>query len=190
MTEFTNIDTCEDFPNFTSNYNKNTCAGCFPIFQANQQAHSCLTQTQTNSSILKEEITKEITKEKVTENDEICAICLNEFDDENINEITICGHKFHKECFDECLKKCNKCPMCRKVLIVENKTTEQLFNIFNDIPRHYNIFYNNNNLSYNLNFTNDDEEDDEDDDETIPELIPNIDTEMYEDEEGGFYQID
>jgi hypothetical protein len=57
-----------------------------------------------------------------------CPICKNDLfgknphgNDENVDVVMLtseqgCGHKFHKECIDEWLKKNKKCPLCRNVV--------------------------------------------------------------------------
>ena len=49
-------------------------------------------------------------KEKYKE----CAICLEEYNDEDKVRILKCEHGYHKECIDKWLTNCNyKCPVCR-----------------------------------------------------------------------------
>ena len=64
-------------------------------------------------------------KEAITKRDE-CSLCLDAFDAKKKLISTICGHLFHKECFDEYLKTKEgdgavsmPCPVCRRYIIVE-----------------------------------------------------------------------
>ncbi|KAG9142449.1 hypothetical protein Leryth_018235 [Lithospermum erythrorhizon] len=55
---------------------------------------------------------------KSEENDETCAICLKDFEeDENIG-ILSCQHQFHRDCLTNWLINKNSCPMCRATAIV------------------------------------------------------------------------
>lgn len=57
------------------------------------------------------------------ENEEVCAICLMEFEREDlVNELGRCGHVFHVECLEKWFDKCQfNCPLCRSsVLCVRN----------------------------------------------------------------------
>ena len=49
-----------------------------------------------------------------------CSICY-ELIDTNNNQILKCNHVFHKECINKWLKKNNKCPICRKIIIYNYK---------------------------------------------------------------------
>lgn len=51
----------------------------------------------------------------VDEQIEICAICLcNECEICDTSKLS-CGHAFHTNCIKECLKRADKCPLCRRV---------------------------------------------------------------------------
>jgi hypothetical protein len=46
-----------------------------------------------------------------------CSVCMCEMDSEEFCDvfITACGHAFHSECIDQCMKNCHSksCPLCR-----------------------------------------------------------------------------
>uniref|UniRef100_A0A7S1BW70 RING-type domain-containing protein n=1 Tax=Corethron hystrix TaxID=216773 RepID=A0A7S1BW70_9STRA len=46
-----------------------------------------------------------------------CCICMNDFEDEDVNVVTECNHVFHKDCFEEWLKMARTCPVCRHNLL-------------------------------------------------------------------------
>lgn len=48
---------------------------------------------------------------------EICTICMNEFDDKDIISNTVCQHQYHYECLLELLKYTDKCACCRKEIM-------------------------------------------------------------------------
>ena len=50
---------------------------------------------------------------------DVCAICLEELTTINYTFITICNHKFHKECINKLIEK--KCPCCREELKEKEK---------------------------------------------------------------------
>jgi hypothetical protein len=49
--------------------------------------------------------------------DEICSICLDNINNNNIS-ITKCNHKFHLTCLFTSLNISNKCPLCREVVVI------------------------------------------------------------------------
>jgi hypothetical protein len=54
------------------------------------------------------------TVETVQENEGGCAICQDDMVAGNeIRIITVCGHKFHKECIDTWFARNVRCPTCR-----------------------------------------------------------------------------
>jgi len=44
---------------------------------------------------------------------EICIICIDNYEDENIITTLSCNHSFHTECLKEWLKKKKECPYCK-----------------------------------------------------------------------------
>ena len=54
------------------------------------------------------------TKEELNNNDLVCSICLDEFEeDQNLSEFKECKHLFHKECIEQWIQTKGTCPMCR-----------------------------------------------------------------------------
>jgi hypothetical protein len=41
-----------------------------------------------------------------------CAVCLSEFDDDDVLRRLPCGHNFHRSCIDKWLKRNKVCPLC------------------------------------------------------------------------------
>jgi hypothetical protein len=73
-------------------------------------------ETETETEKEKEE-TKEEKEEE--EEEEMCSICLDEFEHrEKILKIK-CGHKYHKACIMNWLKRDTRCPMCRYNLVTQ-----------------------------------------------------------------------
>jgi len=72
--------------------------------------------TLTDSKYLLSILDKLNNTEIKEEQDENCSICL-----ENIinGSVTTCGHVFCAECIKNCLKYKNSCPMCKKVLTID-----------------------------------------------------------------------
>ncbi|CAN0897105.1 E3 ubiquitin-protein ligase ATL6 [Linum grandiflorum] len=57
---------------------------------------------------------------KIGKEDLECAVCLNEFDDdETLRLIPICDHVFHPECIDAWLEAHTTCPVCRANLTLQ-----------------------------------------------------------------------
>ena len=50
-----------------------------------------------------------------------CAICLNDFEKENMISITLCKHIFHHDCIKEWTHYKSNCPVCREELKEELK---------------------------------------------------------------------
>ena len=42
-----------------------------------------------------------------------CPICLDNFETKDEIRVTVCKHKFHKECIDSWFDKELNCPMCK-----------------------------------------------------------------------------
>ncbi|KAI4378013.1 hypothetical protein MLD38_015559 [Melastoma candidum] len=61
-------------------------------------------------------------EEKVLDLDEedVCPICLEEYDIDNPKLLTSCEHHFHLSCLLEWMERSDICPMCDKVMILEN----------------------------------------------------------------------
>ena len=75
------------------------------------------TMTDVKNVINKEELEKLEVKEYKMMNKEKykeCAICLEEYNDEDKVRILKCDHGYHQDCIDKWLTNCNyKCPVCR-----------------------------------------------------------------------------
>ncbi|KAM3336937.1 hypothetical protein P3S68_032637 [Capsicum galapagoense] len=46
--------------------------------------------------------------------EDICPVCLKNFEEESVVVITLCSHMFHRSCVFTWLSKNNSCPMCRE----------------------------------------------------------------------------
>ncbi|CAN1783977.1 E3 ubiquitin-protein ligase ATL6 [Linum perenne] len=63
---------------------------------------------------------------KIGKDDLECAVCLNEFeDDETLRLIPKCDHVFHPECIDAWLESHTTCPVCRANARMTTTTTTQ-----------------------------------------------------------------
>lgn len=51
--------------------------------------------------------------EEISNNDEICAICLDNINNLPIHTLSECNHKFHSTCLIESLRVNTGCPLCR-----------------------------------------------------------------------------
>ncbi|KAK4789387.1 hypothetical protein SAY86_020706 [Trapa natans] len=69
-----------------------------------------------------EEISKsnEIDIFAAADEDDVCPICLEEYDKENPRLLTKCEHHFHLSCILEWMERSDVCPMCDKVLVLDN----------------------------------------------------------------------
>lgn len=54
----------------------------------------------------------------LSDSDDSCAICLQNYKEKEVLTILFCDHSFHKDCVKIWLEKNNNCPVCRKVLKV------------------------------------------------------------------------
>lgn len=59
---------------------------------------------------------KEVAIRSLFKKNNKCSICLEKFTKQKHIFITICGHIFHKNCIQECIKFSNKCPYCRDII--------------------------------------------------------------------------
>jgi hypothetical protein len=59
--------------------------------------------------------------ESTDTNLDTCPICINLIGKSQEPYITNCNHRFHKTCMDMHLKRSNRCPCCRKIVISSNK---------------------------------------------------------------------
>jgi hypothetical protein len=171
---------------------KKICEGCFPIFQPNQLAHTCLFEQE---------------EEEEKQEEDVCAICLSELSQKE-QKTTKCGHIFHNDCLNKSLKYSSCCPTCR----CELKSREEfpLYNLLINYNFHLthenarrslenNVLLVNNNFyltrenvlqSFENRFdTYQDESSTSTSETSIPDLIPN-EREEDEERENGMYILD
>lgn len=53
----------------------------------------------------------------VADEEDVCPICLEEYDDENPKNMTKCEHHFHLCCILEWMERSDSCPMCDQEMI-------------------------------------------------------------------------
>ncbi|XP_075646127.1 putative E3 ubiquitin-protein ligase RHB1A [Castanea sativa] len=56
----------------------------------------------------------------VAEEEDVCPICLEEYDAENPNIVTRCKHHFHLSCILEWMERSDACPICDQEMTFEN----------------------------------------------------------------------
>lgn len=114
------------------------CAGCFPIFQANQEGHmgygGCLEDMTIDlcMPVNLEPVFDKIAEESIVSNstsietssfgtstETECCICFETIGEKN-NCITECGHRFCFKCLATAMTRNNTCPCCRTPLIEKN----------------------------------------------------------------------
>ena len=49
-----------------------------------------------------------------------CAICMNDFDENENVRLLQCGHYFHANCVDQWLERSESCPLCRQSIVGSN----------------------------------------------------------------------
>ncbi|KAF8033274.1 hypothetical protein BT93_D2009 [Corymbia citriodora subsp. variegata] len=52
----------------------------------------------------------------VAEEEDVCPICLEEYDEDNPRFITKCEHHFHLSCILEWMERSDICPICDKIM--------------------------------------------------------------------------
>ncbi|CAL5192702.1 unnamed protein product [Lathyrus oleraceus] len=79
----------------------------------------CKDQTKcTPLSPKKKELSKSNgTQVLATEEEDVCPICLEEYDDENPKNLTKCEHHFHLSCILEWMERSDSCPNCDQEMI-------------------------------------------------------------------------
>ncbi|KAL1366819.1 probable E3 ubiquitin-protein ligase RHB1A [Arachis hypogaea] len=55
----------------------------------------------------------------VTEEEDVCPICLEEYDAENPKTLTKCDHHFHLSCILEWMERSDSCPICDQEMIFD-----------------------------------------------------------------------
>ncbi|KAL6912327.1 hypothetical protein ACP4OV_001132 [Aristida adscensionis] len=61
---------------------------------------------------------KGASEEKFDEED-VCPICLEEYDEENPRSITKCEHHFHLCCILEWMERSETCPVCDQIILMD-----------------------------------------------------------------------
>ncbi|TVU31341.1 hypothetical protein EJB05_23023 [Eragrostis curvula] len=61
---------------------------------------------------------KGVLEEKPDEED-VCPICLEEYDEENPRSVTKCEHHFHLCCILEWMERSDTCPVCDQITLVD-----------------------------------------------------------------------
>ena len=46
-----------------------------------------------------------------------CAICLQDFEMNDIVRATVCGHNYHAKCIERSLEDISECPICKKNIL-------------------------------------------------------------------------
>ncbi|KAE9605389.1 putative transcription factor C2H2 family [Lupinus albus] len=57
-----------------------------------------------------------------TEEEDVCPICLEEYDVENPKNLTNCDHQFHLSCILEWMERSDSCPICDQDMIFDEMT--------------------------------------------------------------------
>ncbi|XP_020596097.1 probable E3 ubiquitin-protein ligase RHB1A [Phalaenopsis equestris] len=74
-----------------------------------------------NSPKIKEKLSKlEDSLLLVSDEEDVCPTCLEEYDAENPRIITKCKHHFHLSCILEWFERSNTCAICDKIMEVDN----------------------------------------------------------------------
>ncbi|KAJ0970279.1 hypothetical protein J5N97_023156 [Dioscorea zingiberensis] len=55
----------------------------------------------------------------MNEEEDVCPICLEEYDFENPRNITKCDHHFHLACILEWMERSDTCPVCDKIMMLD-----------------------------------------------------------------------
>ncbi|KAJ3672191.1 hypothetical protein LUZ60_006912 [Juncus effusus] len=62
---------------------------------------------------------KELESLQVTEEEDDCPICLEEYDKENPRYFTRCEHEFHLACLLDWMERSETCPVCDQILMID-----------------------------------------------------------------------
>ncbi|KAL6633289.1 hypothetical protein ACP70R_025960 [Stipagrostis hirtigluma subsp. patula] len=57
--------------------------------------------------------------EDKSDEEDVCPICLEEYDEENPRSITKCEHHFHLCCMLEWMERSNTCPVCDQITLID-----------------------------------------------------------------------
>lgn len=83
--------------------------------------HKSVSDLVSNSPKVKEKLSKlENSIILVTDEEDACPTCLEEYDAENPRIITKCKHHFHLSCILEWFERSNTCAICDKIMEVDN----------------------------------------------------------------------
>lgn len=80
--------------------------------------HVRLTQEQTVSPRVVNEIKKNIVDPKIMNKETVCSICLEDFDETKEIVFLDCNHIYHSDCIIEWINKDPSCPLCRSNSLV------------------------------------------------------------------------
>ncbi|XP_008675700.1 probable E3 ubiquitin-protein ligase RHB1A isoform X5 [Zea mays] len=69
---------------------------------------------------------KSVTEDKADEED-VCPICLEEYDEENPRSITKCEHHFHLCCILEWMERKDTCPVCDQPVLLQITLVDEMF---------------------------------------------------------------
>ncbi|WOL13290.1 putative E3 ubiquitin-protein ligase RHB1A [Canna indica] len=77
------------------------------------------TESEHNSSkITEDDVSKPIISH--TDEEDVCPICLEEYDSDNPLIMTKCEHHFHLSCILEWMERSDTCAICDKVMMIDN----------------------------------------------------------------------
>ena len=80
--------------------------------------HVRLTQEETVSPRVVNEIKKNIVDPKIMNKGTVCSICLEDFDETKEIVFLDCNHIYHSDCIIEWINKDPSCPLCRSNSLV------------------------------------------------------------------------
>lgn len=58
-------------------------------------------------------------EDKADEEEDVCPICLEEYDKENPRSVTKCEHHFHLCCILEWMERSETCPVCDQITLID-----------------------------------------------------------------------
>ncbi|KAI0510038.1 hypothetical protein KFK09_010638 [Dendrobium nobile] len=86
-----------------------------------ESEHKSVSDFVSNSPKLKEKLSNlENSIMLATDEEDVCPICLEEYNAENPRIITKCKHHFHLSCILEWFERSNTCAICDKIMEVDN----------------------------------------------------------------------
>ncbi|XP_020095322.1 probable E3 ubiquitin-protein ligase RHB1A [Ananas comosus] len=60
---------------------------------------------------------KETISQAISEEEDFCIICLEEYTAENPHIVPKCGHNFHLNCILAWLERSDRCPVCDQIIL-------------------------------------------------------------------------